>query len=69
MKKTALKKIILRSLEAKPHIIQNSFVTDIEIIVVSDGSTDSTVSIASKYLDQIKLIIFEKNRGYGAAIK
>jgi glycosyltransferase involved in cell wall biosynthesis len=37
--------------------------------VVSDGSTDHTVELASRYLDQINLIVFEKNRGYGAAIK
>lgn len=38
-------------------------------IVVSDGSTDGTVEIASRYLEWIELIVFEKNKGYGAAIK
>jgi hypothetical protein len=27
------------------------------------------VEIAQRHADQIKLIVFEKNRGYGAAIK
>ena len=40
----------------------------IEIIVVSDGSTDRTVEISQSY-DDVKVIVFEKNRGYGAAIK
>lgn len=61
--------IIERTLNAESYITQNSDVTSIEIIVVSDGSTDKTVSIASTYLPKIKLIIFEKNKGYGAAIK
>ena len=36
---------------------------------MSDGSTDQTVEIASRYLEWIDLIVFEKNKGYGAAIK
>lgn len=65
----AIESIIQRTLAAKAHIIANSPVTEVDITVVSDGSTDRTVERASKYRDQIKLIIFEKNRGYGAAIK
>ena len=61
--------IIERCLHAEEHIVKNSPVTGIEIIVVSDGSTDKTVEIAQSYLPKIKLIIFEKNKGYGAAIK
>lgn len=64
----AIGSIIERTLEARTHITQNSPVTDVEIIVVSDGSTDRTAEIASGFAD-IKVIIFEKNRGYGAAIK
>jgi glycosyltransferase involved in cell wall biosynthesis len=41
---------------------------DVEIIVVSDGSTDRTVEIASEF-EAVDLIVFEENRGYGAAIK
>jgi glycosyltransferase involved in cell wall biosynthesis len=44
-------------------------VSDVGIRVVSDGSSDRTVEIASQYSDQIDLIIFPQNRGYGAAIK
>jgi hypothetical protein len=35
---------------------------------VSDGSTDRTAEIAKSYED-VKVIVFEENRGYGAAIK
>ena len=37
--------------------------------MVSDGSTDNTVPFAKEYAEHIKIIIFEKNKGYGAAIK
>ena len=61
--------IVERCLAARREIIENSTVTKVEITVVSDGSTDRTVEIASQFTPAIKLIVFEKNRGYGAAIK
>lgn len=65
----SIENIITRSLDARRQIIANSSVTEVDITVVSDGSTDRTVEIASRYLDRINLVVFEKNRGYGAAIK
>ncbi len=65
----SIESIIRRSLAARQTIIANSPVDDVGITVVSDGSTDRTVEIAQRYADQIKLIVFEENRGYGAAIK
>lgn len=61
--------IIERSLAARPAIIEGSPVTEVEITVVSDGSTDATVELARRFDDRIGLIVFEQNRGYGAAIK
>jgi glycosyltransferase involved in cell wall biosynthesis len=60
---------IERTLVAIPGIVGSSSVTDVEITVVSDGSTDRTVEIARAFGDRIKLVVFEENRGYGAAIK
>ena len=64
----SIEAIIQRSLEARERIIAGSSVTEVEITVVSDGSTDRTVELASRYIDRIRLIVFEENRGYGAAI-
>ena len=61
--------IIERTLAARPRLLSESPVTEVELAVVSDGSTDATVERASHYRSQIQLIVFEKNRGYGAAIK
>ncbi len=64
----AIASIIERTLAARPNIIARAPVTAVNIVVVSDGSTDATARIARGY-DEIKLIEFEHNRGYGAAIK
>ena len=64
----SIESIIRRSLAARQYIIANSPVTEVEITVVSDGSTDRTVERASQFQD-INLVVFPKNRGYGAAIK
>ncbi len=65
----SIAEIIERTLNAIDHLITNSPLDAVDVTVISDGSTDATVEIASKYLDSIHLIIFEKNKGYGAAIK
>jgi glycosyltransferase involved in cell wall biosynthesis len=63
---------VQRCLDAREHIRRAGRVRDIEITVVSDGSTDRTVEIAQGLAARepaVSLIVFEKNRGYGAAIK
>lgn len=66
----AIAAIIERTLAARETITAASPVDAVEIIVVSDGSTDRTPAIAAQYADRgVRLIVFEKNRGYGAAIK
>ena len=64
----AIGAIIRRCLAERENIVRESPVTGVEIIVVSDGSHDRTAEIAGEFSD-ITLISYEKNRGYGAAIK
>ncbi len=64
----AIGSTISRCLEAIPQIEAEGGVSEVEIIVVSDGSTDRTAEIAQGFAD-VKTIVFEQNRGYGAAIK
>ena len=61
--------IIERCLAARSAILAGSSVDEVEITVVSDGSTDRTVEIASAYRGRVGVIVFPENRGYGAAIK
>jgi len=66
---TSIESIIRRSLDARAVILAQSPVTAVDVTVVSDGSTDRTAELARKYSDQISVIVFSRNRGYGAAIQ
>ena len=63
---------VQRCLEARAQIQRTGQVGNIEVIVISDGSTDRTAEIAREISARevaVRVIVFEKNRGYGAAIK
>ncbi len=57
-----------RCLDARKEICQTAKIESVEVIAVSDGSTDRTAEVARGY-DDVKVIVFDKHRGYGAAIK
>jgi glycosyltransferase involved in cell wall biosynthesis len=59
---------IARCLEVRERISQTGGLAHVDITVVSDGSTDRTVEIAKSF-HEVRVIVFERNRGYGAAIK
>jgi hypothetical protein len=45
---------------------------DHEIIVVDDGSSDATATVAGRFLDsdpRVRLIVHARNRGYGDAVR
>jgi len=67
----AIVSIIERCLAAREKLIAETDLDEIEIIVVSDGSTDRTVARAQPYADdgRIELIAYAPNEGYGAALK
>jgi len=60
--------IIRRCLNERENIVRETPVETVEIIVVNDGSRDRTAEIAAQF-NEISLITFPLNRGYGAAIK
>ncbi len=63
---------VQRCLDAREHIKGVGRIRDVEIIVVSDGSTDRTAQIAQEYAARdasVSVVVFPKNRGYGAALK
>ena len=67
----AIAAIVERCLAARPVLLEATDLDEVEIIVVSDGSTDRTAEIAGSFADdgRIRLISYERNRGYGAALK
>jgi glycosyltransferase involved in cell wall biosynthesis len=59
---------IVGRVEAQRASLRDAGVSDLEIIVVDDGSADRTPEIAGSFAS-VRLIRHETNRGYGAAIK
>lgn len=64
----AIGQTIERCLAARKRIQAETPIEEVEIIVVSDGSSDRTAEIAQSYED-IQVIVHLNNIGYGAAIK
>ncbi len=64
----AIGETVSRCLDARARIIENSGVGGVEIIVVSDGSSDRTEEIARGF-QEATVLAFDRNRGYGAAIQ
>lgn len=67
----AIKSTIERMLEARGNIIRETDIDEVELIVVNDGSSDNTAKITGEFASsgEVQLLSFERNRGYGAAIK
>jgi hypothetical protein len=57
-----------RCLAARGEIAEKGGLAGVEIIAVSDGSTDRTEEIARGFED-VTVLAFDRNRGYGAAIQ
>ena len=63
--------IVQRVLSVQEELL-NVHVHELELLVVDDGSSDNTVQIMNKIIDQegnVRLISHPQNRGYGAALK
>ena len=63
----------IKKVTEKAYNFLNSNFSDFEIIIVDDGSTDSTQSISQEMIsifkDKIIVLRHAKNRGYGAALR
>ncbi len=64
----AIGSTVERCIAAVESIKARTPIRHVEIIVVSDGSSDRTAEIARSY-SGIQVVAYAKNRGYGAAIK
>ncbi len=60
--------VVQQTLDARAGIMARTGLDRIDVTVVSDGSTDRTVERARAFVPAIQLVVFERNRGYGAAI-
>ena len=64
----SVEKVARGCLEASDYICEGTSVDRVNVVVVSDGSTDRSAEIA-RSIDGVHLVEFESNRGYGAAIQ
>jgi Glycosyl transferase family 2 len=64
----AIGSTLRRCTAARAQIMAEAGLGAVEIIAVSDGSTDRTEAIARE-IDGVSVLVFEKNRGYGTAIQ
>ncbi|MEK7388706.1 MAG: glycosyltransferase family 2 protein [Elusimicrobiota bacterium] len=63
----AVDDILRRCLEARVVLMKEAQLSAVEVVIVDDGSRDKTRLKASQWT-QAKLVVHEKNRGYGAAL-
>lgn len=64
----SVEKVARGCLAAREKIQQAGGLDAVHVVVVSDGSTDRSVEIA-RSIDGVTTVVFEHNRGYGAAIQ
>ena len=63
----SIAQVIERVLAVGPRLTEVG-VSGLELIVVDDGSSDTTAGIVRQY-PTVKLVCHQANRGYGAALK
>lgn len=64
----AIGSTVERCLAARSHICDSGGVSEVEVVVVNDGSSDDTEEIAKRF-PSVSVLGFDENQGYGAAIK
>ena len=64
----SVERVAENCLDARARIIAETNVDRVNVVVVSDGSTDRTVELAQA-VAEVTTVVFEENQGYGAAIQ
>ena len=59
--------ILKACLDARAYLVREAGLSSVEVVLVDDGSKDKTREKAAKWTEA-KLVVHEKNRGYGAAL-
>ena len=59
--------ILKRCLDARAVLMRDAGLSAVEVVIVDDGSRDKTQEKARRW-NEVKLVVHEKNKGYGAAL-
>ena len=65
----AIPLVLPQALKTKQELIESKRIKDMEIIVVNDASTDSSLLKLKKYEKEIKILSLRKKEGYGFALQ
>ena len=65
----AIPQVIPKALDTRRELIEKKQIEGLEIIVVNDASTDTSLSELRKYEKEIKILSLKKQEGYGAALQ
>lgn len=65
----AIPKLLPKAIQTRKRILQGTDITDLEILVIDDGSEDSSPELLKAYKGEVKIISLAGKKGYGAAIK
>ena len=65
----AIPLVIPKALKAKQELIEKKQIKNLEIIVINDASTDSSLLKLKKYEKEIKILSLTKQEGYGSALQ
>jgi len=63
----AVDDILKRCLDARAALMHDAGLSGVEVVIVDDGSRDKTQEKARRWTEA-KLVVHEKNKGYGAAL-
>ncbi|MCZ0932511.1 MAG: glycosyltransferase family 2 protein [Oligoflexia bacterium] len=65
----AIPLVIPEALKVKQELIEKKQIKNLEIIVINDASTDSSLLKLKKYEKEIKILSLAKQEGYGSALQ
>lgn len=56
-------------IQTKNTLLDLSQITEVEVLIINDGSTDQSLELLQNYKEDIRIISYKAQRGYGEAIK
>jgi len=65
----AIPSVLSQISKLKEDLEKSSFISQLEILIINDSSTDQSLKLLEKHKNLIKVISFKERQGYGAVLK